>query len=357
MIDFLIIGQGLAGSLLAWELIQRGCKVMVVDNGIENASQIAAGLINPITGMRFVKTTDVDILLPAAKECYLNLEDFFQETFFIEKPMLRIFCNPNEVENAEKRLLNIDYQSYIGKIQVQSGSIENLATPYGFLEQQQTGYLLTTPLLDRLKAFFISNNSYRQADFDYQDLLLKPSLHWQDILPRQLIFCEGYQAIKNPWFSWLPFQPVKGEILTLQHESALPDKILNYGNWLIPLNDHQIKIGATFDRENLNTESTEQGKLELYEALGNLSPVLKQSILLNHQANIRPCTLDRQPFIGRHPEYDQLAIFNGFGAKGSLQIPWYTKHFADHLLMGTPLSPSGNISRHYEKHFNPSIHQ
>ncbi|MEI6677352.1 MAG: FAD-binding oxidoreductase [Mariniphaga sp.] len=357
MIDFLIIGQGLAGSLLAWELIQRGCKVIVVDNGIENASQIAAGLINPITGMRFVKSTDVDILLPAAKEYYLNLEDFFQEAFFIEKPMLRIFNNPNEVENAEKRLLNTDYQNYIGNIQAQSGSIQNLSTPYGYLEQLQTGYLLTHTLLDRLKAFFISNNSYRQADFEYQDLLLKPSLHWQDLLPRQLIFCEGYQAMKNPWFSWLPFQPVKGEILTLQHESSLPDKILNFGNWLIPLNNHQIKIGATFDRENLNTESTEQGKIELYEALGNLSPVLKQSILLNHQANIRPCTLDRQPFIGRHPEYDQLAIFNGFGAKGSLQMPWYAKHFADHLLTGIPLSSSVNIMRHYEKHFSPSIHQ
>ena len=66
--DYLIIGQGLAGSLLAWELIQRDCKVVIIDNGKENASQVAAGLINPITGMRFVKSADVDTLLPAAKQ-------------------------------------------------------------------------------------------------------------------------------------------------------------------------------------------------------------------------------------------------------------------------------------------------
>ena len=30
-IDFLIIGQGLAGSALAWELVHRGKKVMVID--------------------------------------------------------------------------------------------------------------------------------------------------------------------------------------------------------------------------------------------------------------------------------------------------------------------------------------
>ncbi len=56
MFDFLIVGQGLAGSLLAWELMQRGAKVLIVDNGMPNASQVAAGLINPITGMRFAKT-------------------------------------------------------------------------------------------------------------------------------------------------------------------------------------------------------------------------------------------------------------------------------------------------------------
>ncbi|MEY3190936.1 MAG: hypothetical protein RIS10_1053, partial [Pseudomonadota bacterium] len=76
-IDFLIIGQGLAGSLLAWELINRGCNVIIVDNGKENASQIAAGLINPVTGMRFVKSTNVDDLLPTAKQCYAQLDTIF----------------------------------------------------------------------------------------------------------------------------------------------------------------------------------------------------------------------------------------------------------------------------------------
>jgi len=54
MVDFLIVGQGLAGSLMAWELMQRGKTVLIVDNGLENASRVAAGLINPVTGMRFV---------------------------------------------------------------------------------------------------------------------------------------------------------------------------------------------------------------------------------------------------------------------------------------------------------------
>lgn len=351
MTDFLIIGQGLAGSLLGWELIQRGCKVMLIDNGRENASQVAAGLINPITGMRFVKSADVDTLLPTARHCYSQLADFFQQEFYIEKPMLRIFHSDNELKTATKRFNNPDYQTYLGDIQPPGEAINNLATPFGFLEQKQTGYLLTRPLLSCLKAFFIAKDSYRQADFDYRDVQLQPSLRWQDIDPKQIIFCEGYQATQNPWFSWLPFQPVKGEILTLEHRTAVPDKILNYGNWLIPLNDHRIRIGATFDRENLDTQATEQGKNDLLDALSQVSTDLIQSTLIDHQANIRPCTQDRHPFIGWHPQHKQLAMFNGFGAKGSLQIPWHSRHFAEALLNGAPLLQTCTIQRHYETHF------
>jgi len=352
LIDFLIIGQGLAGSLLAWELVQRGCTVVIVDNGQENASQVAAGLINPITGMRFVKSADVDTLLPTAKHCYSQLAAFFQQEFYIDKPMLRIFRSDSEFKNAAKRLSNPDYQAFLGDIQPPGKIFNHLATPVGFLEQQQTGYLLTRPLLNCLKAFFIAKDSYRQADFDYRDMQLQPSLRWQDISPRQIIFCEGHRATQNPWFSYLPFQPVKGEILTLEHQAQLPDKILNYGNWLIPLNTHQIRIGASFDRENLDTLPTEQGKNDLLNTLSQISPALTHATLIDQLANIRPCTLDKQPFLGNHPQHKQLAIFNGFGAKGSLQIPRYSQHFADTLLNGTPPPHSCNIQRHYETHFS-----
>ena len=348
-IDFLIIGQGLAGSLLAWELIQRDCKVVIIDNGRENASQVAAGLINPITGMRFVKSTDIDKLLPTAKQSYSRLADFFQQTFYIEKPMLRLFRSDKEYIHCIKKLDNPDYQDYLSAITPPEQAIDNLATPRGFLQQKQTGYLLTRPLLSCLKDFFIARGCYRLADFDYRDIQLHSALRWQDISPKQIIFCEGHHATNNCWFSWLPFQPVKGEILTLEHQTELPDKILNYGNWLIPLNSHHIRIGATFDRENLNTRPTKRGKNDLLNALKPISANLARATLITHQANIRPCTLDKQPFIGNHPQYPQLAIFNGFGAKGSLQIPWFSRHFIDALLDNTPLHSA--IQRHYATHF------
>ena len=342
-IDFLIIGQGLAGSLLAWQLIQQGYKIIIIDNGLENASQIAAGLINSMTGMRLVKSAEVDKLLPVAKQRYAELAEFFQQAFYIEKPMLRIFNSDKELINCQKRLNNPDYREYLGDIHAR---IAPLNTPFGYVTQQQTGYLLTRPLLRCLKDFFIANGCYQQVAFDVADIQFQPTLRWQAIVAKRIIFCEGYHAIHNPYFAWLPFQAVKGEILTVAHNHHLPDAILNYGQWLIPLNPYQVRIGATFDWENLNNQPTELGKNMLLGGVKRVLDDFKYDVL-QHHANVRPCTLDKQPFIGFHPQYPQLGVFNGFGSKGSLQIPRYAQQFAHVLTGNAVLPPFVNIQRHY----------
>jgi glycine/D-amino acid oxidase-like deaminating enzyme len=349
-IDFLIIGQGLSGSLLALELMRRQRKVIIVDNGRENASQVSAGLINPVTGMRLVKPPDMDWLLPEAKRCYRSLSDDFQQFFFHEKPMLRIFRNRTERDQALLRLNNPDYRDYLGTLHCSDRHNIGLKIPFGFLEQKQAGHLLTRTLLECLKNFFIDQSCYRFAELDYRDLEFSPSLKWQDLYPERIVFCEGYRMIGNPWFSWLPLQPAKGEILTLEHQQALPDRIINFGHWLIPTGSRRVRLGATFDRENPDTLPTESGKGELLEALGRIAPELSVDVI-DHRANVRPGTPDKQPFIGVHPQLRQLAIFNGFGARGSVSIPAYSRQFADFLLQDIPVSQQCDIQRYYATHF------
>ena len=66
--DFLIVGQGLAGTLLAWECERVGCSFAIADAGHATASSgVAAGMINPITGRRLVKSWEIDGRLPVAR--------------------------------------------------------------------------------------------------------------------------------------------------------------------------------------------------------------------------------------------------------------------------------------------------
>lgn len=343
-VDYLIIGQGLAGSLLSWELIRHGCSIHLIDNQQENASQIAAGLINPVTGMRLVKNNHIDTLLPCAKQTYQTLSQFFQEDFYIEKSMLRIVRNEKEKLNYQKRCQDPSYLNYLDiKLKLAPDSIH---APLGIIQQKQTGYLLTQKLLSCLKSYFQEQQCYQACQFNYQDLQLNKPITWQGITAKKVIFCEGYQAIYNPWFNYLPFQLAKGEILTMRTKQVLSPEMLNYGHWLIPLDAHRFRTGASFDNTILDTQASTQAKEQLLETLRQTYPALNSATLEQQQANIRPTTLDKAPFIGHHPGHSNLTIFNGFGAKGSLQIPYYSQHFVQHLLKQTALEDQVNCQRY-----------
>lgn len=347
-IDVLIVGQGLAGSLLAWELMQHRFRVMVIDSGGENASQVAAGLINPVTGQRLVKSHDIEHCLPAAMALYRQLAETFNQRFFVPVPMLRILRSLREQKTAGRRLAEPAYQTFL---QALDSDMAGINSPFGMLKQQHTGYLRTRLLLDALREFFIANSSYRQTLLDYGEIVLQPRLRWRDIEMRHVVFCEGYKACSNPWFGRLPFQPAKGQILSCRVDAGCPQQILNFGHWLIPTGQRQFKIGATFEPGKTDTQPTEHARQILLQGLAEVCPDLRPLEVVAHQAGVRPSTLDKQPFIGPHPRHPNLHIFNGFGAKGSLAIPWHARGFAAALKQQTPLPETSNIQRYEQTHF------
>ncbi len=76
--EILIIGQGISGSCLSWWLEQAGLPFIVIDEQRPfTASRAAAGLINPVTGRRIVKTWMIDELLPFARQAYGQIGETF----------------------------------------------------------------------------------------------------------------------------------------------------------------------------------------------------------------------------------------------------------------------------------------
>lgn len=352
-VDVLIVGQGLAGSLLAWELIHQHVRVMVIDSGEINASQVAAGLINPVTGSRLVKAAEIERLLPVAMQCYQQLEAAFRQQFFVPMQMLRLLRTESEQHLAQQRLRQAEYQKFLMNC---PSCPPGIISAFGMLQQQQTGYLKIRQLLKSLRDFFVANDCYRKIKLDYREIELQPCLRWRDLKLRHIVFCEGHRATINPWFGGLPFQPVKGEILSCKTSAAYPLQILNFGYWTIPIEPYQFRLGATFDHANLDTQPTEHASKQLIQALTEVYPKLWPIAVLEHQAGIRPATQDKQPFIGSHPVYSDLHIFNGFGAKGSLTIPWYAQQFAAALSQAgqtASLPITAHIQRYYDSHFFP----
>ena len=99
-VDYLLVGQGLAGTLLAHFLQKNGQSVHIIDNAHEGAaSKVAAGVINPVTGRRFVKSWMIDDLIPFAKQTYYALTKESGVPFHYETPIVRSLFNSGEETN------------------------------------------------------------------------------------------------------------------------------------------------------------------------------------------------------------------------------------------------------------------
>ena len=95
--DILILGQGLAGTLLALELERAGISFAIVDRGHEHAAtSAAAGLINPITGRRRVKSWRIETLLPIARAAYAELETTLGVPLWRPMRVRRLFADERE---------------------------------------------------------------------------------------------------------------------------------------------------------------------------------------------------------------------------------------------------------------------
>ncbi len=325
--DILIIGQGLAGTALAWQLRWLGCRVLVLDRGaVVTSSRIAAGLLTPITGKRLALTWRFADLWPVAVAFYRRVEAETGEAFFHEQPMVRLFQNDEEREVFAKRV-DREFRGLVRQPELLVNA-EWFANPLGGFEMTQAGQLDTGCYLDASRAVFERDGGFRVAEIGVSDIELSPDrvrLPRIGVEARALVFCEGFAA--NPWFPAMKFNAVKGEILTLRIPGLTEDRIVNHGVWLMPMGGDVFRAGSTYDRESLDCVPTVRGRDEIVSRLRQFLRVPFE--VIDHTAAVRPVTADQRPVVGVHPEFPQLAILNGLGSKGALQAPSFANQLAN----------------------------
>ena len=345
--DTLIVGQGLAGSALAWHLAAAGERVCVIDDGHLSASSIvAAGLINPLAGMRFSRRPETLPCLAAAEHWYSSLGLRFGRTFLHSVPMLRVFRSPQQQRFHRRRELDPESRSLLGPIFDASACPEPVAAAHGGFVQARTGYVDLPLLLDELRTWLNREHRLLESRFDPADLRIDTDgVALGAVRARRLVLCQGAALRADPWFGGLPLAPDKGEILDLALDDWQPRHIVNAAHWIVPTVGGVLRLGATHDHAVTDNRTTPQGRAELLAGLAALHPGGATPRVLAQRAGVRPGTVDRQPLIGRHREHPALWVFNGFGARGALFVPWYAARLAAHLHHGEPLPAAADIRR------------
>lgn len=328
--DYLIVGQGVAGSALAIQLLKRKRKFLLIDQPTDNiSSAVAAGIYNPITGRNWVKTWMADIIFPFMLSYYREVEQMTHHEFLLDKTIYRPFSTLNEQNDWYGRSEDSNYSDFVRRVRSIPMDDEIVENPIGGLEIKQGGNLLIPEYLKAVRELLIQNESYRQELFDIKKVKIRTEkCIYDDHEFDRIIFCTGPQSAHSELWKFLPFKLVKGEILTVSIKMKL-NKIYNKGAFVLPLNDARLRIGATYDHSSLDTRPTEKAREQL---IGKMNGFFKPKFLVSDQrAGVRPATIDRKPFLGMHPNDQKLVIFNGLGAKGVTLGPFFADHLLSHL--------------------------
>lgn len=337
-VDYIIVGQGLAGSCLALELLKRKKKLLIIDLPTANsASRIAAGIFNPITGRTNQPTWLAQEIFKTLFEFYSSAERILETNFLRYFPIYRPFLSPDE--NGK---WPIEAGNWIKEIFTQS-QFESVRDVFGGIIIRDSGFLETNNFLQSARNHFLMHFDFLQEQLEFDRLVADSTITYKDYTATKIIFCDGCLANSNPWFNWLPIRKLKGELLLIN--GNLPaDTIVNRGIFSLPQGDNEFVLGSTYVHDE-SEGVTRNGKEDILMRSKKL--FINEFKILNHTWGHRPTTIDRRPILGHHPQSQNICIFNGLGTKGVSLAPFFAVQLADWLEGSTVLLKEVNIERFY----------
>lgn len=339
-LPFLVVGAGLGGLSVASRLIDRGVPVVVMDNGINHSSRVAAGMINPLVFRRMNRSWRLDACMAALQEFYPGLETKTEARFFHPVLIRRMFSNEHERELWLSKQELPEYAAYMAKVTPEDDAFTGAINNFGSGRVLSAAYVKTSVFLDATTAYVEENAILLNETFDYEKL---DGNTYNGTAYRGIVFCQGYLGVGNPFFDHLPLQQTMGETLVIRAQTIPEDQSVNRKCFILPMGNQQFKVGSTYNWDCAVPEISEKGRQEILEKVAYLTNETVE--VIDQEAGVRPTSPDRRPMIGQHPENPHLYIFNALGTKGYLLAPLMSKEFADFLLDGAELAPEVRITR------------
>ncbi|GAA4499621.1 FAD-dependent oxidoreductase [Hymenobacter ginsengisoli] len=348
--DYLLIGHGIAGAVLARELRGRGQRVLVYDEPRPDAaSRVAAGLLNPVAGKRFALTWRAQETMPTAVAYYQALNEEFGEDFFQANPILKVFGSAQEQVQMVARAAEGPWQGFVEKIETAPIERPGLLAPHGGAWLRGGGHLRVEALLATLASQGRAEGWLREETFNWELLVADgtgASYAPGRLRARQVVCCTGAAALASPHFGWLPLTPNQGAVLDVAVPGLSRAQVLNRGAYVVPAPaEEQFRVGATYRWPPFAAVPTHDDQRELAERLAALTPLPFE--VLGERRGVRPAVRDRRPLLGRHPALPWLSLFGGFGSKGVSLAPRLASLLADYLGGSGELWPDVTLARYY----------
>ena len=343
MLDYIVVGSGLAGIAFAETLSQNGKSFLVFDNGSQNSTKVAAGLYNPVILKRFSEVWNASDQLELVDIFYKRLEQKLSVKLDFKIPIYRKFFSIEEQNNwfAASDRPNLAPFLSTTIIYKQYKSIE---AAFGFGEVLQTGYVDTAVLREKYQLYLKGVGLMANDTFDYSRLqVFDTHVEYQNVKSKHIVFAEGFGIHANPFFNYLPLDGTKGELFIISAPKLDIDVIINTSVFILPLGNQLFKVGATYNWQDKTNQPTAAGKQELLDRIKEI--INCEFEIIEHYAGVRPTVNDRKPLLGTHSRYANLHILNGLGTRGVMLAPTMALDLFHYIEQGMPLDSSIDIKR------------
>jgi glycine/D-amino acid oxidase-like deaminating enzyme len=347
---FLIVGAGLSGILMAWELEKRGVEYEVwnseAKSGPESnrASRVAAGMYNPVSFKRLVEVWNAREHMEAMSTTYKSIENFLDlhGKLFHNAPIMRVFPNEQYRDLWAKRLVDSHpVAQFLSEISYESP--KDLITPHGFGVVPEAGWVDLPLLIDSFRTNLELRGRFYNRSWDFS-ISIPPSFS-------HIIDCRGVGAAQDLASIGLKIASDHGEVLTIKSPINTNGMCVNRVKWLLPRGNSTFKLGATYKWNVTKSEPTDEGQSELLHAI---RPIITPDIfnnfeIINHISGLRPASTDRRPYAGPIQNLKNTFVLNGLGTRGVFVGPATASHLAKFIFDQTPLPPEVRPARFLKK--------
>ncbi len=333
--EYLIIGQGIAGTLLSNALWRQGKSFLVIDNVniAAKASIVAGAIINPVNVNRWTTDSRVGSVVHTALDTYKNFEATLGCSLIEETSMLVFHEDALQQQLfAQRHLISPTYLAQPVNADIEAA---NRFFNYGFglAKVQPVWRVNATKLLSGWSAFLQSRHLLLEEYFD----MAQCSIDREDVIYsntrfRKIIFCEGAAGALNPFFRGLPFTRNRGEALLLSIPGLVPHYIYHHGIRLAPTADGLFWCGSNYQwvYEDLLPDQNWRKQTEIKLRQWLTVPFE----IIDHLVAERPTTAGQVFLAGVHPHMPSAAIFNGLGTKGFSYGPVLANALCSQLIDG-----------------------
>lgn len=318
-LDVLIVGQGIAGTIASYQLINKGYTVGIIDNAKQHlSSQLASAIINPLSGKKWNQVAQFDKFLRDSLSTYKGMEQLINQPLLQPKNHLYFFQSKEE-QLVAKQQINPEWFTIS-----EEKAFKNINSPYGYAQIKHCYSIAQDILFEKWKQYIAQHYYIENTLFEYQELKhINNQWHYKDIQSNAIIFCEGINAINNPYFKDLPFSKNRGDVLYVNIAELDNNYIYSFKDRLVPIKNQLFWLGSnhTWNYDNLNKDTQWADK-----CLHDLQEQLPYGIqLIDHRVAERPTTVGQKPLALIHGYHPNLGLLNGLGTRGYLQASTYSK--------------------------------